>query len=161
MPTLLGARSSVSPLPAGRPTRKAVGSAGQLGFPAAGNWIDSGGGSSQLGPFNLPYRFWLCAITNQIFNSAVAWTRYDIVIRLIVNGAYGADLNGQSLHQNADSETNAVWAGQSLEAKFYCEANTRYDLQVLTYNTPANQVWYYQSPGHQNMYAYTVGEGVY
>lgn len=161
MPVLLGERSSVSPLPAGRPARIVPGSAGMLSFPPAGNWIQMSGGSAQLGPFNLPYRFWLCAIVNNIFYSNSAWTRYDIVIRLIVNGAYGADLNGQSLHQNADSEVQQVWAGQSLEAKFFCEANINYHLQNLTYNTPAQPVSYYQSPQHQNMIAYTVGEGVY
>ena len=160
MPVKLGDRSSVSPLPAGRPTRHAVGYGGTIAFPAAGNWLIPGGSDGQLGPFNLPYRYWLNVVVNNIFHSNTAWTRYDVAIRLVVNGVYGPDLNGQTYHQNADSEVQTTWAGQSIEAKFFCEANTNYHVYVLSWNTPAG-VSYYQSPGHMSMYAYTVGEGVY
>jgi hypothetical protein len=159
MPTALGARPSASPLPAGRPTRHAVGVGGTIAFPAANNWLVSSG-DGRVGPFNLPYRYWLCAIMNNIFLSAGDWVRYDVALRLVVNGSYGPDLNGQSLHQNADSNVNNVWHGQSVEAKFFCEANTNYEVYAVTYNTPSG-ISYYQAPNHMSLYAYTVGEGVY
>jgi hypothetical protein len=118
----------------------------------------------QIGPFNLPYRYWLCAGANWMAAvSAGAWTRYDVALYLLINGAaYGADLNGQTYMQNADSQTAAggSWDGQSIETKFFCEANTTYHVRLLSQNSPASTS-YYQHPVHMNMWAYTVGEGVY
>ena len=95
--------------------------------------------------------------------NAANWTRYDVALYLLINGAaYGADLNGQTYMQNADSQSAAggLWDGQSIETKFFCEASTTYHVRLLTQNSPAN-VYYYQHPIHINMWAYTVGEGVY
>lgn len=162
-PVALGARSTASPLPAGRPTRHAVASGGTTGFPAAENWIASSGGISQLGPFNLPYRFWLNAIANGIYWDTVSWIRYDVQIALVQGGVgYVPDLNGQTYHQNADSsEQTAQWNGQSIQATFYLEANIDWYVRLLSKNTPSQVVYYFQSPQHMNFFAYTVGEGVY
>lgn len=98
-----------------------------------------------------------------MFFCSTTWTRYDYAIYLLVGGtAYGPDLNGVTYVQNADSAQVAGgnWEGSSLEAKFYCEANTTYHVRLLSQNSPAN-IYYYQHPIHMGMFAYTIGEGVY
>ena len=160
-PILLGDRSSVSPLPAGRPVNHPIGSSYAIAFPPDGNWLNLNAGIAQVGPFNLPYRYWLRVGCNDIFDTDTSWVRYDTQIILLVNGAYGADLNGQTFHQNAESnEASAGWQGTSIEATFYCEANVTYYARWLSKNSPGG-VYYYQHPAHTNMWAYTVGEGVY
>ena len=159
-PTALGARLSNVPVPAGRPVDHHVDSGGAVAFPPPNNWLylDSDG---SIGPFNLPYRYWLHAGYNNIYLNSVAWTRRDVAIRLVVNGSYGADLNGRDLHQNADSSETVGWDGNSIEAQFYCEANVAYHVYIVSYNTPASAANYYRHPNHTNFWAYTVGEGVY
>jgi hypothetical protein len=161
-PVALGALASASPVPAGSPRKHAVDAGGGIAFPPDGNWINLSGGIAQLGPFNRPYRFWLRCGCNDIFASATSWTRYDTQIILLKGGVgYVADLNGQTFHQNADSEeATAGWCGSSIEATFYCEANIDWYVRWLTKNSPGG-VQYYQHPTHTNMWAYTVGEGVY
>lgn len=162
-PVALGARASNFPHPAGRPNRHAMGTAGTTGWPADGNWLASSGGQSQLGPFNLPYRFWLRAIANLICWDTTSWVRYDAQIILLQGGVgYVADLLGQTFHQNADStEATSQWNGMSIEATYYLEANIDWYVRLLSKNTPAQVVYYYQHPVHMKFYAYTVGEGVY
>ena len=114
-----------------------------------------------MGPFYLPYRYWLHVGANNIYFCGVAWTRRDVAFRLLVNGSYGNDLNGRGLHQNADSGEASSWDGNGLEAQFYCEANVQYYVDWVSWNTPANATQYYRHPNHTNFWAYTVGEGVY
>lgn len=158
-PTALGARPSTSPVPAGRPTKHGCYSEGGVAFPPANNWLilDADG---SLGPFNLPYRYWLHAGYNNIYACGTAWTRMDVALRLVVNGSYGGDLNGRWLHQNADSHEAVNWEGNSIEAVFYCEANVAYHVYIVSYNSPGG-CQYYRHPQHTNFWAYTVGEGVY
>jgi hypothetical protein len=171
-PLALGALPSSSPLPAGKPARHPCASGGQIAMPASGNFmvLNPGSGGSgyqswwqgQLGPYNLPYRYWLKCGANWIQYNGVSWQRYDVAIYLLIGGsAYGNDLNGQTYHQNADSaESTATWMGQSIEAHFFCEANTTYHVRFLSQAQGANAN-YYQHPVHMNMWSYTVGEGVY
>jgi hypothetical protein len=161
-PVALGSRASGVPVPAGRPVKHACGSAGGIAFPADGNWINMSGGIAQLGPFNLPYRFWLVAAANNIYLDTTSWVRYDVQLIFLQGGVgYVADLNGQTFHQNADSsEASSGWNGQSIQTTFYCEANIDWYVRWLTKNSPGG-VQYYQHPVHTNFYAYTVGEGVY
>jgi hypothetical protein len=173
-PVALGAQPSGSPLPVSKVARHPCVAAGGVAFPGAENFLildPTSGGSgwetywqAQLGPFNLPYRYWLCVGYNNIFAnvSGTGWIRFDIQIKLLVNNtAYGPDINGQTFHQDADSmEYLNNWEGHSIEAKFFCEANTVYHARVLSRNSPSG-VQYYQHPTHSNMWAYTVGEGVY
>lgn len=172
-PINLGAQPSNAPLTTGKPTKHPCVSAGAVAFPADGNWLvmdGSSGGSrwqtwwnAQLGPFNLPYRYWIVCGYNNIFAnvSGTGWIRYDICIRLLKNNsAYGPDLMGQEFHQNANSmEYLNNWDGESIEARFWCEANTVYHVRALTRNSPGG-IQYYQHPTHTNFWAYTVGEGV-
>jgi hypothetical protein len=158
-PVNLGALPSNNPVPAGRPVDHHVDSAGGVAFPPQANWIvlDTDG---SVGPFNLPYRYWLHVGSNNIYYCSTAWTRRDVAHRLVVNGAYGSDLNGRSLHQNADSSETVHWDGNSLESQWYCEANVAYHVYWVSWNSPGG-VQYYRHPTHTNMWAYTVGEGVY
>jgi hypothetical protein len=173
-PVALGARASELAHPAGKPFRHPCASGATKAFPAGGNFLvldPSSGGSGwqtwwqgQLGPYNLPGRFWLHAGANWIYNppSSPDWNRHDVALYLLVDGAYGADLNGQSFHQNADSCPGGgyyvEWQGNSLEAMFYCEANKAYHVRFLVQGGSGGN--YYQSPDHMNMWAYTIGEGV-
>ena len=176
-PVALGAHSSVSPLTTGKPVKHPCAAGGAIAFPGAGGFMvldPSTGGSgyqtwwqAQLGPYNLPYRYWLNAGANWIAYSGGSWTRYDVMLRLLINAAaYGPDLNGQAFHQNADSQPGASvdnypeWQGQSIEAKFFCEANTTYHVRFESQGG-GGSVNYFQHPIHMNMWAYTVGEGVY
>lgn len=159
-PILLGDRLSNLPVPAGRPFKKPVYSEGAVAFPPQGNFLymsDNGA----VGPFNLPYRYWLHVGGNNIYQNTVAWTRRDVAFFLVVNGSYGPDLNGRQVHQNADSSETVNWDGNSIEVQYYCEANTTYNVYWLAQNTPSSQCYYYRHPTHTNMWAYTVGEGVY
>ena len=120
----------------------------------------------QLGPYNLPTRFWLVAGANWICfpPSSPDWNRFDVAIYLLVNSAaYSGDLYGQVYHQNADSMPGGGyfldWQGQSIEARFFCEKDTTYHARFLAHAGGAGNA-YWQSPGHMNMWAYTVGEGV-
>ena len=176
-PVALGARPSNAPHPAGKPFRHPVTDFGMVGFPGQGNFIvcDPGSGGSgyttwwqaQLGPYNLPTRFWLVCGANWICYppSSPDWNRYDSAIYLLVGGsAYSGDFNGQIFHQNADSMPGGGyfgdWMGNNLEARFYCEANTTYHPRLLTQGGGAGNS-YYRSQSHIHFWAYTVGEGVY
>jgi hypothetical protein len=176
-PIALGARPSNVPHPAGKPFRHPVTDFGTVGFPGGGSFMvcDPGSGGSgyatwwqgQLGPYNLPTRFWLVAGANWIClpPSSPDWNRYDVAIYLLVGGsAYSGDLLGQGMHQNADSMPGggyfADWMGNNIEARFYCEANTTYHPRFLAQGGGAGNS-YYRSQGHIHFWAYTVGEGVY
>jgi hypothetical protein len=165
MTVALGALPSTSPLPTGRVLSKAISAGGQVAFPSSGNWFYAGPGLAdpmQLGPFNLPYRYLLFAAVNMIVYVNAAWTRYDQQIQLANASGEVADLNGISYFQKADSSEahGGSWVGASIEARFYCEANLPYYVRLLSLSSPAN-TYYYQHPVHLNMFAYTVGEGVY
>jgi hypothetical protein len=176
-PVALGARASGSPHPAGKPAKHPVVQDGAvIAFPGSGGFFvldPSSGGSGwqtwwqgQLGPYNLTTRFWLVAGANWICSPPASpdWNRFDVAIYLLVNGAYGGDLNGQTFHQNADSMPGGGyytgWQGNSIEARFFCEANTAYHARFLAQGGGSGNV-YYRSKEHLNMWAYTVGEGVY
>jgi hypothetical protein len=166
MPTNLGVRPNTAPLPTGTAVKKrgktgaGVGSA----YPAPDNFILPGDGSGALiGPFNRPERFWLHAGASIISYQPSGWIRYDYKLRLVTGGGYNNDLNGSQTHQKANvwgGSATDPWWGTSVEALFYCEANTDYTVYLLSASSSPNGV-YYQSSGHWNMWGYTIGEGVY
>jgi hypothetical protein len=161
-PVNLAAQPSNAPLPVGVGIPKRAASGGTIAYPGAGNYIVVSG-DAQVGPFQRTYRFWLCAAAFFIYYSPGAWTRYDYILSLLVNGAYNPDLNGIQYFQKANSGESTghadPWLGADIEGKFFCEANTQYYVRLLSQSNNGGS--YYQSPNHINMYAYTVGEGVY
>ena len=164
MATNLSARASGAPLPTGLTAKKPGAGNTGVAWPAIDNWLLPGDGSgAELGPFNRPERFWLRAGASFIEHcAAAAWTRYDYKWRLVVNGAYGNDLLGFNAVQkaNSNSANPNPWWGISIEALWYCEANTNYIAYLLSAGNGASSS-YYQYVGHYNIWAYTIGEGVY
>jgi|tagenome__1003787_1003787.scaffolds.fasta_scaffold20384714_2 hypothetical protein len=163
MPTLLGARPAAVPLPTGVGYKKLSPGNGPVAWPPQDNWIaasDTVGGETTT--FNRPERFWLKAGACIIARSTGAWTRYDYKLRLVVNGAYGNDLNGTNAFQKATSNENHTdgWWGHSIEGLYYCEANTNYVVYLLSDGGGAG-CQYYQHQVHWHLWAYTIGEGVY
>ena len=165
MAIALGVQPSNAPLPMGQSWPIRVANYGGIARPAAGNWMWQGPGTvngMQVGPFQRPYRFCLKVGASYIAYMQGAWERFDWWLRLVVNGGYGNDLNGIGLVQKAMSSEGTShhdpWIGCSIEALFYCEANTAYHVQELT---AGGTGIYYQSDGHNNMWAHTVGEGMF
>ena len=165
MAIALGAQPSNAPLPVGQSHPIRVANYGAIARPGSGNWMYQGPGSAngmQVGPFRRTYRFWLKVGSTYIAYMAGGWERFDWIHRLVVNGGYANDLNGYGFNQKAMSCEGTghgdPWITCSLESQWYCEANTDYHVQQLTYGGTG---YYYQSSGHNNMWAYTVGEGVY
>lgn len=169
MTTSLAARPSAQPLPMGTALARRAVSYGSVIFPGPENFLWGGPGSAgqtgETGVFNRPERFWLHAGASFICYNAAAntWTRYDYELRLVVNGNYGNDLNGINFFQKANPVWGSAgdpWLGVSISGLFFCEANTNYTVYLLSKGSPAN-VYYYQSPNHYNIWAYTIGEGAY
>lgn len=167
MPTALGARPSNAPLPVGTTlARRATSEAGTATWPATDNYLIMSGGSGNTGVFRKTERFWLKAGASLICCpvTAAQWVAYVYALRLVVNGAYGNDLNGNGTFTRYNSVDGPAggnnWWGTSIEALFYCEANTNYDVYLLSRYAGGN-TYYYQSNGHMNLWAYTIGEGVY
>jgi hypothetical protein len=167
MATALGVQPSNAVLPVGTGyPSPAIGTVGDIKWPAPINWIyASGTNGMQIGPVRRTYRFWLCIGATIITKSTAAFERYDYMLRFIVNGSYNNDLNGIGFLQkcNASEGTSHAdpWQSQSIEGKWYCEANTDYNVQLLTVSTTTTNIYYWQGAIHQNMWGYTVGEGVY
>ena len=90
------------------------------------------------------------------------WTAYVYKLRLLVNGAYNNDLNGvqQFIKYNSVEAHPDSWWGTSIEGLYYCEANTNYEVYLLS-GYAGGDTYYYRSSGHMNIWAYTIGEGVY
>jgi len=167
MPTALGARSSGAPLPTGIAANLRAADVGQVAWPATDNWLLPGtGGGGRTGVFRRPERFWLKVGASIIATpvTANAWYAYVYALRLLIAGAYGNDLNGNGTFTRYNSCDGPAagnnWWGSSISALFYCEANTDYEVYLLSRYAGGN-VYYYQSNGHYNMWAYTIGEGVY
>jgi hypothetical protein len=164
MATNLGVRPSNAPLPHGYGFWKPGGGNAAPAWPPAQNFLypgDGTGGDTQV--FNRPERFWLHAGANVMNGSNVGgWTRYDYGLKLVVNGAYGNDLNGVGFTQKAHSNEShgGTWLMTSIEALFYCEANTNYIVYLVSLGGGGNML-YYQYFTHYNLWAYTIGEGVY
>lgn len=165
MTTALGARLSNVPLPAGVTLRKRAADVGSVVWPATDNFLLLGGGQDgSTGVFRRSERFWLKAGAALICSPTTAggWYAYVYAMRLVVNGAYGNDLNGYGIHTKYNSvevHTDSWW-GSSIESLFYCEANTDYQVYLLSRYGGGN-TYYYQSNGHMNLWAYTIGESVY
>ena len=165
MATNLAIRPSNVPLPTGvNDRRRHASEVGAVAWPGAENWLlVAPGVGGEVGPFNRPERFWLKAGASIIAGVyAGGWTRYDYQLRLVVNGSYGNDLNGINLFQKANSgemHTN-YWQGISIEGLWYCEANTNYIVYLLSKGYGTN-TYYWQGFNHYNLWAYTIGEGVY
>jgi hypothetical protein len=162
MPTNLGARPSTSPLSTVVGVKKRGNVTGAtVAYPAADNFILPGDGSgATTGTFNRSERFWLCCGGDFISYTTPGWVTYYYKLRLLVNGSYANDLNGNQTFQKANVWGGADWFGSSIEGRYYCEANTNYEVYLLSGGANAAGS-YYQSSGHWNMWAYTVGEGVY
>lgn len=169
MPSNLAARPSNLPLPMGTILAKKAVSYGGVVWPNAENYLwggpGSGGQTGGTGTFRRPERFWLFAGASVIAMNGTAgtWTRHDYQLRLVVNGAYANDLNGINFFLKAGVAQGVAtdpWNGMSISGLFYCEANTDYEVYLLSKNNPTG-ISYWQSPNHYNLWAYTLGEGVY
>lgn len=162
MTTRLAARASNVPLPFGLSSKIfGGGSVGTVAWPGAENWILPGTGpGAATATFNRPERFWLRAGACFIaYNATGTWVRYDYKLRLLVSGAYGNDLNGINFFQKATPNGGGTqWWGNSVEALFFCEANTDYQVYLLSAGGGAANN-YYQAQVHWNLWAYTIGEG--
>lgn len=139
------------------------GSVGTVAWPPADNFIYPGtgaGGDTII--YNKPERFWLRAGGCCICNGPAAWARYDYGLELVVNGTYGGvDLNGVGFVQKANGcGGGTTWWGTSIEALFFCEANTNYNVDLVSKGNGSGAT-YYQATVHWNLWAYTIGEGVY
>jgi len=168
-PVNLGDISSLGPLRSGDVRRNIGGAGGTMAWPAAENYFYFGAGATTnpciQGQICLPTRFWWVVGACFIEWTNASWTRFDTQLRLVnAAGTPINDLNGISWFQKAYSSEGTGhadgWIGFDIEAKFYCEANTVYNVQFLSKNTPAN-CNYYQAVDHLNMWSYTVGEGAY
>ena len=161
----LAARATDFPLPTGIGYKK-FGSAGgaQVAWPGGDAFIYPGTGvGGDTIAFNRPERFWLKAGAFCIhYQPSGNWVRYDYGLVLVVNGVYGAgDLNGIALEQKANGAGGGTsWWGTCIEALFYCEANTNYTVDFVSRGGGAGG-FYYQQQVHWNLWAYTIGEGVY
>lgn len=165
MTTALGSRPSATPLPTGITANKRGADVGGITWPATDNFliVDTDGST---GVFRRTERFWLRVGASLIASpvTAAGWYAYVYALRLVVNGSYGNDLNGYGTHTKYNSCDGPGggnnWWGSSISALFYCEANTDYMVYLLSRYAGGN-VYYYRSNGHINMWAYTIGEGVY
>jgi hypothetical protein len=167
MATTLGVRSSVDPLPTG--DFKGIvgqGGGGTMGWPPADNYFYANTAQTipmQVGPFQKTGRYWICALGNVIDHVAGGWQAGVLQLRLVnLGGSPIADLNGfyrAFRYVTNENHPPDTWKNQSVETKFYCEANQGYYVQLLS----AGGGGYYYSgyQGHLSLYAYTVGEGVY
>jgi hypothetical protein len=167
MPTTLGARSGGAPLPTGVITNLLPANVGSATWPATDNWLLPGtGGGGRTGVFRRSERFWLRAgasiITQPV--TAAQWVAYVYAMRLVVNGSYGNDLNGNGTFTKYNSCDGPAggnnWWGSSIAALFFCEANTDYEIYLLSRYAGGN-TYYWQGAPHYNMWAYTIGEGAY
>lgn len=165
MPSNLSTRSLDSPLPNGIAYRK-FGSAGgaQVVWPGGDAFIYPGtGAGGDTIAFNRPERFWLRAGAGFIaYTPGGAWSRYDYALELVARGVYGgADLNAIAFWQKANGNGGGTsWWGTTIESLWFCEANTNYVVDLVSKgNGPSNN--YYQQQVHWNLWAYTIGEGVY
>lgn len=167
MTTNLADRSLDLPLPTGLSYRKfGGGSAGSVAWPPAENFLYPGtgpGGDTMF--FRRPERFWLRAGGNCIaYSTSGSWNRYDYELRLCVSTGsnYANDLNGINFFQKAQAFGGGTdWWGTSIEGLWFCEANTDYAVYFLSKGGNASGNYYYQAQGHYNLWAYTIGEGVY
>lgn len=167
MSVALGALATDAPIPTGRTTYgiRCPGG-GLIARPASGNFYCFGAGSTNLCEIAVaakPYRFWWRVGATKIEYMAGAWERFDWQLQLLnTNYAYGNDLNGIGVYQQTlGSEGTGhsdPWNGCGIEGLFYCEANSNYWCRLLT---AGGGGYYYQHPVHFNMWAYTIGEGVY
>lgn len=163
MTTALAARSSNVPLPTGTVLKRRGVDSAAPAWPGPENFLYGGPSlNAETGVFRRPERFWLAAGASIIESatSTAAWLRVDYELRLVVNGAYGNDLNGINFFQKATAAypTANSWQGVSIEGKFFCEANTDYNVYLLSKSNTANAA-YYQAQVHWNMWGYTIGEG--
>ena len=167
MATNLAAQPSNAPLPTGITLSKRAADYGSVSWPGVDNYLWMGPGAGNVGGntgiFNRPERFWLKAGASLItLPTGTGWIGYVYAMRLVVNGGYNNDLNGIGIFTKYNSvETHSdSWWGSSIESLFYCEKNTNYEVYLLSRYGGGN-VYYYQSNGHMNMWAYTIGEGAY
>ena len=165
MATNLGVRPSNIPLPMGIAGRRIGASHQAPAWPGVDNFILPGDGAGGMhGPFNRPERFWLhCGATFICSCAYPGWISYYYKWQLVVNGSYGPDLLGSDNRfqkVNSGEQHPDGWFGTSVEGLYYCEANTDYSVYLLSGGGGAS-CNYYQSEGHYNIWAYTVGEGAY
>lgn len=164
MTTALAQRATDAPLPTGISYHKiGGGSVGSVAWPPADNFLYPGTGpGGDTIAFNRPERFWLKAGASIIANGPAAWARYDYGLELVANGVYGGtDLNGIAFFQKANAlGGGTTWWGASIESLWFCEANTNYVVDLVSKGNGAGCT-YYQATVHWNLWAYTIGEGVY
>jgi len=163
MTTNLGALPSNVPLKTGVSQKRIPAAGAAVVWPPAENYLLPGSGEpGEVGPIIRPHRFWWCVGASIINHCNTGWQRYDYQLRLVVNSVYGNDLNGINYFQKANSNENhgGSWLMSSIEARWYCEANTTYHCYLLSKSSSPN-CYYYQHPEHYTLWSYTVGEDVY
>src|SRR6188768_2648809 len=108
MAVALGNLPSNAPLPTGTVGRKIGAATGAVLWPQAENWILPGGGDNgRTRVFSSSRRFLLNVGASIITQSSdSSWVRRDYKLQLIVNGAYGNDLNGINFFRKANTWLN-------------------------------------------------------
>jgi hypothetical protein len=163
----LGARPSDSPLPSGQLSRVwGQDTSQEQALPAGGNYLWANAPTYTIpmrtGPFQNPYRYWLCAGAFYIHRVAGAWEAHVGYLRLVnLSGTPINDLNGIGGFEQYSTVENhgGLWHNASIEGKFYCEANQGYYVQLLSMGGGG---WYWTGyRQHLQMFSYTVGDGVY
>ena len=162
-PVALGSQPSAQPLPTGVTVRTFAAPATATGpWPASLNYLHADASVPFLvGPLSRPTRFWwVVAATVMTICQGTAWQRYDYLLRLVDGGGNPVnDLNGRSTVQKADS-TEQNWRSVSISNYYYCEANTTYNVQLLSASSSPN-VTYHKDRVFVRMWSHTIGEGAY
>ena len=162
MTTALAQRATDAPLPTGISYHKiGGGSVGTVAWPPADNFLYPGTGpGGDTIAFNRPED----SGSNPELahcNGPAAWARYDYGLVLVVNGVYGGTTSTgspSSEGQRPGWRHNVV--GHVDRGPGYCEANTNYTVDLVSKGNGAGCT-YYQATVHWNLWAYTIGEGVY
>ena len=167
----LAAQPSNAPLPSGKLSRVVGGGGASQGvaWPGGLNYFWANAPTYTIpmrtGPFNSPYRYFLCTNAYCIWlPSGVAWQNAIIALRLVGADAGTPinDLNGIQYFEQYigwSGEPSGQWIQMSIEGKFYCEANQTYYVQFLSVGGAGNYWAGYQQ--HLEMMSYTIGDSVY
>ena len=172
MAIALGERVSTAALPTGQ-VKRVLGQGGgsPLAWPATGYLFHANAARSvpmQVYTFTAPTRYYLCAKANLIMRSIQApgaWTSVNYALRLTDDTATPvADLEGKIHLEKYDSfsREGGEWKHCTISATYYCEAFSRYYVELVGWGVGIGTAEYYTGyDGHLSLVAYTIGEGVY
>ena len=168
MATVLGARSSTAPLPTGEMSRTdGYGGPGLLAWPPPANyfWMDVAATvPGQVGPFQRPERFWLCAYAWMLHRTESGWSNGVLQLQLVNGvGSIINDLTGRyaELAYITNEVYPAAYVTGAIECRFYCEANAVYYVQFVAAGGGVNSSYYSGTPDQMGLGGYTIGEGAY